>query len=157
MVEPEPTTAPTPEQAIPIPEDTAEAAPSIEVAAQTVIEPFSAGVHRLAGSDRFATAVAISQRFAAHVPVVYVATGMDFPDALTAAAAAAQLGGPLLLTRADALPVPVRAEIVRLAPERVVVVGGESAVGAGVYDELAVLTPSISRSGEVIASRPVSC
>ncbi|GAA1764067.1 cell wall-binding repeat-containing protein [Agromyces humatus] len=123
--------------------------PPFHAVAQADITPFAPGVHRLAGPDRFETAIAISQRFAANVPVLYVATGMDFPDGLTAAAAAAHVGGPLLLTQPDAVPASVREEIARLAPARIVVAGGESVVSAGVYNELAALTPSIIRLGGV--------
>lgn len=129
------------------PSNPGDVASMTRAAAQTVITGFGPGVHRLAGLDRFETAVAISKRFAPNVPVVYIATGADFPDALTAAAAAAHRGGPLLLTHSDALPAAVRAEIVRLAPARIVVAGGEGVVDISVYDELAALTPSISRLG----------
>lgn len=115
--------------------------------ALTSVTPFGPGVHRLAGVDRFTTSVAISQRFAPNVPVVYVATGADFPDALSAAAPAAQLGGPLLLVQSYGIPAEVRNEIIRLAPDRIVVVGGEAVIGAGVYDELAMLAPTIIRLG----------
>ena len=141
--EPEAPGEPTPPATSP----SAPVAPMARATAQTVITGFGPGVHRLAGLDRFETAVAISSRFAPNVPVLYVATGADFPDALTAAAAAAHRGGPLLLTQPDALPAAVRTEIVRLAPARIVVAGGESVVGTAVYDELAALTPSISRLG----------
>jgi murein DD-endopeptidase MepM/ murein hydrolase activator NlpD len=120
---------------------------TLQATAASVITPFGPGVHRLSGDDRYQTAVAISKRFGAGVPILYVATAADFPDALTAAAAAAHLGGPLLLTRADVLPDVVRAEIARLAPKRIVVAGGESVVGADVYDDLATMTPSITRLG----------
>ncbi|WP_173924479.1 cell wall-binding repeat-containing protein [Agromyces sp. Marseille-P2726] len=119
-------------------------APTALMAAESVITPFEPGVHRLAGADRFETAVAISQRFSPGVPVLYVATGADFPDALSAAAAAAHHGGPLLLTQAEALPAVVRTEITRLAPQRVIIAGGEGVVGAGVQAELAALLPGIS-------------
>ena len=115
--------------------------------ALTSVTPFGPGVHRLAGVDRFSTSVAISQRFAPNVPVMYVATGADFPDALSAAAPAAHLGGPLLLTHSGGLPTVVRNEVVRLAPGRIVVVGGEAVIGSVVYDELATLAPAISRVG----------
>lgn len=115
--------------------------------AEPVIEAFGTGVHRLAGADRYETAVAISKRFAAGVPVLYVATGLNFPDGLTAAAAAAKAGGPLLLTRGDAIPEVVRTEIVRLAPKRIVVAGSDAVITPAVYDQLAGLTPQISRSG----------
>jgi murein DD-endopeptidase MepM/ murein hydrolase activator NlpD len=129
--------------------DTADTAAMAFAAAETVITPFGPGVHRLAGADRYGTAVAISQRFAAGVPVLYVATGQDFPDALSAAAAAAHTGGPLLLTQTQALPDIVRAEVVRLSPQRIVIAGGEGVVGPVVEADLATLVPgaAIDRLG----------
>jgi len=83
----------------------------------------------------------------ASVPVVYVANGMAFPDALSAAPAAGIQGGPLLLTLQDRLPDGVAAEIVRLHPARIVVVGGPASVGPAVFNDLALLAPSIERLG----------
>ena len=49
----------------------------------------------IAGADRFETSVAISAAgFEAGVPCVYVASGENFPDALSAGPAAAKCGGP---------------------------------------------------------------
>ena len=141
------TPAPTAPAEPPVDRSESGATASPFAAALAEITPFAPGVHRLAGTDRFETAVAISQRFVSPVPVLYIATGADFPDALTAAAAAAHQGGPLLLTQTDALPVVVREEIERLAPARIIVAGGEAVVGAAVYSELASLTPSITRVG----------
>ncbi|WP_350349456.1 cell wall-binding repeat-containing protein [Agromyces sp. G08B096] len=116
-------------------------------AAATVIEPFGAGTHRLAGADRFATAVAISGRFQPGVPVVYLATGLDFADALAAAAAAARQGGPLLITTPDVLPAVIRDELIRLAPAQIVVAGSELAISPAVFAEVATLAPVVHRIG----------
>src|SRR5690606_15332535 len=59
----------------------------------------SVPVSRVFGDDRYDTAVRLSASLTAPVPVVFVATGLDFPDALAAAAVAGAQGGPLLLTR----------------------------------------------------------
>lgn len=75
------------------------------------------------------------------MPVVFVATGGNFPDALSAAAAAALLGGPLLLTAPTALAPSVRAEIARLAPGRILISGGPSVVSERVAAELAAIAP----------------
>ncbi len=99
-------------------------------------------VSRLAGPDRYATAAAVAGGYAAGVPVVYVASGLDFPDALAGAARAAYNGGPLLLTDPTSLPDATRAAMVSLAPGRVVVLGGEAAVSAGVAETLRQLTTS---------------
>jgi putative cell wall-binding protein len=84
---------------------------------------------RRSGADRYATAAAISRAaFPAGVARVYVASGADFPDALGAGAAAASIGGPVLLTAPGSLPEASAKELVRLRPAEVVVVGGARAV-----------------------------
>lgn len=106
---------------------------------------FTAGVHRRAGSDRYTTALSISASFASGVPVVYVATGAQFPDALSAAPAAAAQGGPLLLVPPSGPTPAIITEINRLAPDTIVVVGGDSVVSAASYAVLSTLAPSIRR------------
>ena len=57
---------------------------------------------RLAGQNRYDTAVAVSaDGFPTGAPVVFVATGENFPDGLAASAVAGVLGGPVLLDRRD--------------------------------------------------------
>jgi putative cell wall-binding protein len=95
-------------------------------------------VERLDGPDRFGTAAKVSERhFAEGVPVVYVANGMVFPDALSGGSPAALQGGPLLLVSEGGIPQATAAELRRLEPERVVVLGGELRVPKAVVDELA--------------------
>jgi putative cell wall-binding protein len=54
-------------------------------------------------------------------------------------------GGPLLLTLPTSVPDVVKAEIQRLKPNLIVVVGGEGVVVPSVYDQLAKLAPNIER------------
>jgi putative cell wall-binding protein len=70
--------------------------------------------------------VLVSQRASAasSTPVVYVATGENFPDALGAAAAAAVQGGPVLLVRNTSIPAATAAELARLSPNVIYVAGG---------------------------------
>jgi Cell wall binding domain 2 (CWB2) len=72
-------------------------------------------VTRLAGPDRFATALAIAiqvEQVLGEAPfVVLVATGRNFPDAL-AAGAAAGFGGVVVLSNDATLPQPVRDYVV---------------------------------------------
>jgi carboxypeptidase T len=104
--------------------------------------PAHVDLDRVAGTDRYGTAVAVSQRLAPEghvpvggVPVVYLASGTGFADAAAAGPAAAHAHGMVLLTPQDALPDIVAAELTRLAPQRVVVVGGPSAVSDAVLTE----------------------
>ena len=106
-------------------------------------------VTRISGSDRFAVGIGISQQAypsPAQVPVVYVTTGYNYPDALSAAPVATKTGGPLLLTTPDELLPEVRAEIERLNPDSIVVVGGPGSVAPAVFDALAEVAPT-SRVG----------
>ncbi|NQX36988.1 cell wall-binding repeat-containing protein [Herbiconiux sp. VKM Ac-2851] len=97
---------------------------------------------RVGGADRYAVAAAASAaQFPGGAPVAYVVTGESFADALSAGPAAAKEGGPLLLTRHDGLSDATAAELERLQPGRIVVVGGASAVSDGVLDALAAIAP----------------
>jgi putative cell wall-binding protein len=96
---------------------------------------------RLAGADRFATAAAVSAAtFAPQVPVAYVASGLSWPDALAAAPVAAGEGGPVLLVTRDAIPDPTVAELDRLRPQRIVVLGGPAVVSDAVVERLWIFT-----------------
>jgi putative cell wall-binding protein len=112
----------------------------------TGLSPGSTTITRYSGSDRYATGVALSAAFyPSGAPVVYVAVGSNFPDGLAAAPAAARAGGPLLLTLTDSVPASVEAEIRRLKPSQIVVVGSAAVVSERVYSRLAGLAPSIRR------------
>lgn len=94
-------------------------------------------VSRLAGADRFGTAAAVSAAtFAPGVAVVYVATGDNFPDALAAGPAAAHRDAPVLLVRSNRIPDPTAAELGRLRPGAIRVVGGTGVISDGVLDAL---------------------
>ncbi len=98
-------------------------------------------VTRIAGVDRYETAArASAASFARGVPIAYVATGASFPDALAGGAAAARLGGPILLTQATALPQSTIDELIRLAPMRIVVLGGTTVIGSAVVAKLDAYT-----------------
>jgi len=99
-------------------------------------EPFEHGgmaASRLAGLTRYETAVEISQECCpAGADVVVIATGLNFPDALSGAAIASAFNGPLLLTRTNELPQAVQVEIERLSPDRAIILGSEDVVSAAV-------------------------
>lgn len=100
------------------------------------LEAYAPTVERVSGGDRYGTAAAVSDTFDTGVDVLYVATGENYPDALTVAALAGQQGAPVLLTQADHLPAVSAAAAARLEADRIVVVGGTSAVSEEVLQEL---------------------
>jgi spore germination protein YaaH len=113
-------------------------APSAKPASSEQLAAFGVTVDhlpltRLAGSDRYATAAAVSAAtYAPGVPVVYLATGANFPDALAGAAAAGYQRGALLLVARDSLPAATKAELARLKPARIVVLGSTAAISSAV-------------------------
>lgn len=107
--------------------------------------PSTAPPARMAGADRSETAIAVSRRgWPDGAPVVYIASGRGFADALAAAPAAAKDGGPLLLV-SDSARADVLAEIDRLRPGRIVVVGGTGVVSEAVVEQLRVRAATVSR------------
>ncbi len=104
--------------------------------------PPPADVARWSGADRYATAAAVSAAaFPGGADVVFVATGANFPDALAGGPAGGALGGPILLTGKDSVPAATLAEIVRLGPQRIVILGGSAAVSEAVRAQLQALVP----------------
>ncbi|WP_130011938.1 cell wall-binding repeat-containing protein [Serinicoccus sediminis] len=91
---------------------------------------------RLWGDDRYRTAVAVSQVFEPDVPLVYIASGRSLSDALAGSALAGHQGVPVLLTKPTQLPSATLAELERLSPQRVVVLGGYKAVSEDVQNVL---------------------
>lgn len=94
------------------------------------------GIERVAGRDRYLTAVKASRKHFDTASTVVLVSGMSWPDALGASALAGAHDAPLLLTRKDALPPAVRAEIRRLGARNVLVVGGPAAVSEAVARSL---------------------
>ena len=94
-------------------------------------------VTRLAGPDRYATAAAISTAtFAPNAPVVYIANGQNFPDALAGAAAAGTKDAPLLLVPPTSIPSAIATELARLNPTNIVILGGPSVVSDQVASQM---------------------
>ena len=97
-------------------------------------------VTRLAGTDRYATSAAISKStFVPGVPVAYIASGTNFPDALAGAPVAGMRKGPVLLTERGSVPKVVLDELKRLRPAEIVILGGSGAVNSTVQAQLSAL------------------
>lgn len=95
-------------------------------------------ITRVAGTTRFDTAVEIAKKyFPGERTTVYVANGMNFPDALAAGPAAASESAPLLLTAKGSIQANVLDEIRRMKPKSIKVVGGADVVSDDVAAELA--------------------
>lgn len=92
-----------------------------------------APIERIGGGDRFETSRMIAANaFSAPVATAYLASGLDFPDALSAGAAAGAKGSPVILvngglTDADSATV---AQLKALGVTNVKIVGGANSISA---------------------------
>ncbi|WP_243074869.1 cell wall-binding repeat-containing protein [Microbacterium sp. SS28] len=142
-----------PDQTVPgetVPGETVpgEPVPGETAPGETVIAPFAPDTTtRLAGIDRYATSIATSQRYAPGVPVLFVALGSNFPDALSAASAAAVLGGPLLTTTGDTIQPSTLSEVIRLAPKQIYVTGDARSISESVVQALRTVAPTTRLGG----------
>lgn len=99
---------------------------------------------RLAGEDRYRTSLAISGEFDS-ADILYVATGRDYPDALTGGAYAGAENAPLVLVNGTQSNLDgefgqeFQAELERLNPSEVVILGGPNAVSEGIEADIAEL------------------
>jgi putative cell wall-binding protein len=113
----------------------------VSAAVATALDAYTTGtVTRRSGSDRYATAAAISAgSFDPGVTSVFVATGEGFADALAGGPAAAKAGAPLLLVRGF-IPNATATELQRLGPTSIVILGGTGVVSTNVGTGLGAYT-----------------
>ncbi|MEH7384305.1 N,N-dimethylformamidase beta subunit family domain-containing protein [Bacillus sp. JJ1521] len=95
------------------------------------------GVERFAGKDRFEVAVNISKKgWSAGANTVILANYLAFADALAATPLAYQENGPILLTHPNKLTDTTKAELKRLNPQKVILVGGPGSIHNQVITDL---------------------
>ncbi len=97
---------------------------------------------RLWGEDRFETSVVISEEFDGDIDGTLVASGRAWPDALAGSSLSGYLGQPLTLSDTKDVPDVVMAELDRLSPDSVTLLGGPTALAESVLDELSAAYPS---------------
>lgn len=119
----------------------------VSVDVENELKTLAASVVREAGGDRYATARAVVQGSFHSATTVYVATGTNFPDSLSAGAAAGALNAPLLLVNggASAVDADTAALLRSLGTTTIRVVGGPAVVSDAMAQSL---TPfgSVTRS-----------
>ncbi|WP_291057616.1 cell wall-binding repeat-containing protein [Herbiconiux sp.] len=89
-------------------------------------------VTRLSGADRFAASISINNSAFTWANTVYLATGLNYPDALAGAALAGLKGSPLYVVPGDCVPQGVLADIDRLGAGQVTLLGGPNSLSAKV-------------------------
>ncbi|MDO9396818.1 MAG: cell wall-binding repeat-containing protein [Herbiconiux sp.] len=114
---------------------------TVSASVESQLRERGADVERVAGADRYAGSALLSaETFDPSPEIVFIASGEKFPDALTASAAAGKTGGPVLLVRPGAVPSEVAAELTRLRPQAVQLVGGADSLSEAVRLEIDRIT-----------------
>lgn len=98
-------------------------------------------VERVGGSDRYETSALVAERLTPAAVAVASGAPAHQVDALAAGAWAGSTGGAVLLVAETQVPEPVQAALAELAPSRVLVVGGSSAVEESVAARIRELVP----------------
>ncbi|GAA3509659.1 cell wall-binding repeat-containing protein [Georgenia daeguensis] len=118
------------------------------------------GVSRLGGADRYATAAAVATRVAAvdghNGQPVFLVTGLDFPDGLSAAPPATLTGGVVLLTRGTTMPAVTSQQMAKIRPSAVYTVGGpaqRAAAAAGVRPRASLTGDDRFETAVLVADR----
>ncbi|MCM3742069.1 cell wall-binding repeat-containing protein [Oceanobacillus luteolus] len=90
---------------------------------------------RVSGNTRYATTAAVAKHFNLNTKHYYVATGKDYPDALSSAALAAKNKSGVLLVN-NGVPWQVRDFLQSKKVEEVTIIGGKSSVPQGVQNRI---------------------
>jgi cell wall-associated NlpC family hydrolase len=93
---------------------------------------------RLSGNDRFGTNLSINNQFASDLSfdTVYLATALDFPDALSGSALAAKNNSPIILTGKNLISTDILNFIKDKNVKHVVILGGTGVVSQAVQDNV---------------------
>lgn len=117
---------------------------SVSESVTAEITKLGATVVRLGGKDRYETAalaareaVTVGRANGRTIDTAFVATGMDFPDALSASPISARTGRPVLLTAPGTLSPATAKALKDLKLTKATIVGGERSVTPSVAAELA--------------------
>jgi putative cell wall-binding protein len=102
-------------------------------------------VERIGGADRFATDILIAQKLTVdkNTPVV-IASGENFPDALSISSIASSKGWPILLVGKDYLPQAIQDYLANEQPSNVYIVGGTGVVSEDVESQVQSLVTGAS-------------
>lgn len=103
-------------------------------------------IKRLAGSTRYDTMVSVVSEGAWSAGgTVIVASGENYPDALSASGLAGVYGAPIVLTEGNKLSPQATEQIRSLRPSRIIVVGGLSVISGNVLVSLQGICSKVSR------------
>ncbi|MGY1843006.1 cell wall-binding repeat-containing protein [Modestobacter sp. SYSU DS0875] len=113
----------------------------VSSATEKALRSYAGTVERINGVDRYETAAQVSQRFEARNDIVFLLSGEVPQEAEAGMGAALQAGGTVLLSQKASLPPATEAELRRLQPSRVVLIGNTGVLSGSVLTQVRSITP----------------
>jgi len=116
---------------------------AVDSSFETKLLSMGNSVKRVAGYDRYETSLAIVKE--ENVPVgtpVFIASGENFPDALSIASAAATRGYPIILSPKNVLLSGVENYLLEQQPSEVYIVGGPMVISQSVESNIKTILPA---------------
>ncbi|MCS5718376.1 cell wall-binding repeat-containing protein [Herbiconiux sp. CPCC 205763] len=101
--------------------------------ASTIATQTGASVSRQSGADRFEASLNINKAAYGTSDRVFLATGLNFPDALAGSALAGAKGAPLIVVPGNCVPANVKASFKFFDNTRVTLLGGPNSLSDGVF------------------------
>ena len=103
---------------------------------ESMMKQLNVKTRRIAGKDRFETAIKIADEIYPDLKNVIIANGYNSIDALSAGAITNIAKAPILLTNRSSIPSSVKYKLKGLNDNRIIVVGGKSTITNSMYKEL---------------------
>lgn len=109
----------------------------IELDVENSLKSYGYTVKRISGEDRFDTNIKVIDELdpSKGTPVV-IASGDNFPDALSISSAAASKGYPLMLSSKDSLTENAKRKLLAINPSKLYIVGGTASISEKNIDEM---------------------
>lgn len=119
-------------------------APVTDALKSELYSPTGKTIERVWGPDRYSTAVGISKK---QFPTtkggtVIIVGGDAWPDATSGSVLARSYDAPILLTQSSTLNSNTESELKRLAPVRILILGGTSTVSSTTENKIRTVLPS---------------
>lgn len=101
----------------------------------------SAGTSAIGGNNRYETARKIAKEWSPLGDDAIIASGENYPDALSSGFLSQRLGAPIILTMQGSVPADTMESLRERGVRKVYLIGGEAAISKGVSDKL-LATPA---------------
>lgn len=98
-------------------------------------------VKRLAGADRYSTNSLIANEINTTNGSIFVASGENFPDALSIASFASEDNSPILLVKANSLSQQTKDYLQKQQPHTIFIAGGSGVISSTVENQIKAIVP----------------